>query len=127
MTVNEAINRTDALKPNAVSREQKIAWLNQLDNLAFNEVVLTHEHEDGAAFTPYTTGTETLLMAAPYDEAYHHYLSMQIDLAGREIGMYNNDKTLFNNAYLTWQDYYNRTVMPLQKVADYKIKRTAWR
>lgn len=125
MTANEAIARTDALKPNAVTRDQKLAWLNQLDRLAFNEVILTHEHEGGIAFEPYTKGTEELLMAAPYDEVYHHYLSMQIDLASREIGMYNNNKTLFNNAYLTWQDYINRTRMPLQQVTDYRIKRTA--
>lgn len=124
MTVNEAIARTDALKPNAVTRDQKLAWLNQLDRLAFNEVILTHEHEDGIVFEPYTSGTETLLVEEPYDEVYHHYLSMQIDLAGREINMYNNNRTLFNNAYLTWQDYYNRKVMPLQNVRDFKIKRT---
>ena len=125
MTANEAIDRTDALKPNAVTRDQKLAWLNQLDRLAFNEVILTHAHEEGITFKPYTKGTEELLMAAPYDEVYHHYLSMQIDLASREIGMYNNNKTLFNSAYLTWQDYINRTRMPLQQVTDYRIKRTA--
>ena len=38
--------------------------------------------------------------------------------------MYNNNKTLYNNAYLTWQDYHNRTVMPLSQVSDYRIKRT---
>lgn len=124
MTVNEAIARTDALKPNAVTRDQKLAWLNQLDRLAFNEVILTHEHEDGIVFEPYTSGTETMLVEEPYDEVYHHYLSMQIDLTGREINMYNNNRTLFNNAYLTWQDYYNRKVMPLQNVRDFKIKRT---
>ena len=124
MTVNEAIARTDALKPNAVTRDQKVAWLNQLDRLAFNEVILTHEHADGATFEPYTDGTEILIIPEPYDEVYHYYLSMQIDLVGREIDMYNNNKTLYNNAYLTWQDYHNRTVMPLSRVSDYRIKRT---
>ena len=31
-----------------------------------------------------------------------------------EIGKYNNSNSLFNSAYLTFADHYNRTHMPKQ-------------
>lgn len=121
MTGKEAIERTDLLRPNALSFEQKLGWLSDIDGLAFREVILTHEHEEGATFERYKDGSEELIIREPDTDVYHHYLCMQIDLACREVAAYGNDRTLFNNAYLTWQDYYNRTVMPVVRVTDFKV------
>lgn len=43
MTIQEAINRVDALRPNAQKREWKIRWLSELDGLIYHEIILTHE------------------------------------------------------------------------------------
>ena len=59
--------------------------------------------------------TDTKLIAPhPYDEVYVLYLQSQIDLGNMEIAKYNNAKALFNQAYITYTDHYNRTHMPKQ-------------
>ena len=121
LTVGEAINRTDALVPNTIAREQKMAWLNQLDGLAWQEVILTHAREVEAEFVPHKTESAELLIPPPYDEVYHYYLCMKMHLAGREIAAYNNARMLFNSAYLTWQDYYNRVCSPLSKAVGFTL------
>lgn len=121
MTGAAAIAKTDALRPNAIGFDQKLSWLADLDELIYREIVMTHEHEEGTTFKRYETGEEELIAPSPYDEVYHHFLAMQISLAGREIAMYNNDKTLYNNAYLTFQDYYNREHMPIARVMRWNI------
>lgn len=113
MTAKEAINKTDALRPNALTFDQKLGWISDIDALAFREVVLTHEHEEGMTFKRYETGDEELIIQPPDADVYHHYLCMQISLSSRELDNYNNDRALFNNAYMTWQDAYNREHMPL--------------
>jgi hypothetical protein len=121
MTGKEAIEKTDALRPNALNFEQKLGWLSDLDGLAFREVVLTHEHNEGVTFEHYKNGEEELIIQPPDTDVYHHYLCMQIDLACRELTPYNNDKTMFNNTYLTWVDAYNREHMPIQQVKRWKL------
>lgn len=116
MTGQQAILKTDALRPNALTFEQKLGWLSDLDGLAFREVIMTHEHEEGTTFERYIDGSEELIIQPPDTDVYHFYLCMQIDLACRELAPYNNDKALFNNAYMTWQDAYNREHMPIVKV-----------
>ena len=121
LSVGEAINRTDALVPNTIAREQKMAWLNQLDGLAWQEVILTHAREGEAVFEPHRTESAALLIPPPYDEVYHYYLCMKMHLTGREIAAYNNARMLFNSAYLTWQDYYNRVCSPLSKTVGFTL------
>ena len=121
LTVGEAIDRTDALVPNTVAREQKMGWLNQLDGQAWQEVILTHAREVDTAFEPHATESAELLIPPPYDEVYHYYLCMKMHLAGREITAYNNARMLFNSAYLTWQDYYNRVCSPLAKTIGFTL------
>lgn len=121
MTYQQIINRTDALRPNALTFQQKLGWLADLDGRAFDEVILTHEHEEGAEYSRPADGTEDVLIASPYDEVYHHYLCMQMDLAGREIAAYNNDRALFNSAWLTWQDAYNRGHMPISQAERWNV------
>ena len=117
MTIQEAIDRVDLLKPNHQSETHKVAWLAELDGLIHRELVMSHAHtREQETFVPYTMDTDrdTVLLAPfPYDEIYTYYLSAKVDLQNMEIGMYNNDKTLFNNAYDTLSDHWTRTHMPI--------------
>lgn len=121
MTIQEAIDRVDRLKPNSFTHEQKVAWLSDLDGMVYRELICTHERPAGMenmTFEGYTEGTPsstTLLVPAPYSDVYQHYLAAQIDLGNAELVKYNNDSTLYNNAYATYSDYYTRTYMPLDK------------
>lgn len=46
MTIMEAINRVDSLKPNSYSQNEKVAWLSKLDGIIKEKVIDTHEGAD---------------------------------------------------------------------------------
>ena len=114
MTIIEAINRLDALKHNTYTQADKVEWLSTLDSLVKTHVIDTHEGEE-VTFTGYdeSTGLHTnLLITAPYEDAYLHWMEAKIDYYNREYGAYNNAIEMFNTIYKSFQDYYNRTHMP---------------
>lgn len=119
MKVNEAIALVDRLKPNKFSQEDKIKWLSEIDGLIVRELVDSHEDSPiEGEFSGYTDDDMDAVLIAPfpYDQLYRWYLECQIDLGNMEINKYNNSKTMFNNAYMTFTDFYNRTHMPIQRV-----------
>ena len=118
MTIIEAINNVDAVKPNSYSQAQKVKWLNNLDGIVKKEIIDTHESEENVSFNGYTEETDTstqLLIPAPYDVIYIRYLEMQIDYANGEYRKYNNSTIAYNTAYSAFEKYYNREHMPLNK------------
>ena len=46
MTIIEAINRIDNLKPNDYSQSEKIRWLSVVDNLIYNDIIKTHVNKE---------------------------------------------------------------------------------
>ena len=118
MTIIEAINRTDAVKPNGYSQTEKIYWLSVLDGIVKAEIIDTHEGAENATFSGYseeTPLTATLLIPHPYDEVYIKWLEAQIDYANGEYGKYNNSITMYNVAYSAFEKYYNREHRPKAK------------
>ena len=118
MTIIEAINQTDAIKPNSFEQIEKIKWLSELDGRVKKEIIDTHEGAESVVFSGYndTTSLDTeLLVPAPYDEVYLLWLEARIDYANNEYGKYNNSRAMYNNAYNTYWKYYNRTHLPLSK------------
>lgn len=116
MTIFEAINRIDALKPNSYPQGEKIRWLNTLDGMVKSMIVDTHEGGNMVAFHGYTEDTDLtteLLVPAPYDELYIFWLESKIDYSNGETGRYNNSISMYNAAYAEYANYYNRTHMPL--------------
>lgn len=115
MTLNEAITRTDALKPNGFTRAQKLAWLSALDGGVTAEVINTHEGGEWVEFSPYTEQSDdstVLLIPAPYDEVYQRYLEAQMDYANGEFERFNNSNAMYTAAYTAFVNYYNRTHLP---------------
>ncbi len=118
MTIIEAINKIDILKPNNYSQPEKIKWLSNLDGIIKKEIIDTHEGGSDIQFEGYTdeTSLETkLLVPSPYDDIYVKWLESQIDYANAEYGKYNNSSTAYNTAYSSFERYYNRTHMPIQR------------
>lgn len=114
MTIREAIERTDVLKPNGFEKAEKLRWLAELDGKIYREIMLTH-HGAPADFVDYgpdTDGDTQLLVVFPYDDLYISWLTAQIDLNNREIVSYNNSIAMFNAKYADYNRYYNRTHMP---------------
>lgn len=105
------------MKPNQYEKETKIGWLSNLDGMIKKEIIDTHVGGDLIAFTGYSIDTDlstVLLVPEPYSDVYVKYLFTQIDFNNAEFTRYNNSMAMFNAAYSTYQNYYNRTVMPLQ-------------
>ena len=118
MTIMEAIYRADAQKPNVYSQEEKIRWLSALDGIVKKEIIDTHEGGEGVSFNGYNTLTDLnteLLIPAPFDEVYIHWLEMHIDYANAEFGKYNNSMSMYTTAYSAFERYYNRTHLPKGK------------
>ena len=116
MTVIEAIAQVDRSRPNRFSAAEKFRWLSDIDGLICRELLDTHEDSPlEGDFQGYAEGVDenTVLIAPfPYDMLYRWYLESRIDLGNMEITKYNNSRNLFNSAYLTYTDFYNRTHMP---------------
>ena len=122
MTIIEAINRIDTLKPNTYAQVEKIKWLSTLDGTVKSKIIDTHEGGEGVVFVGYTDETDItteLLIPAPYDDVYLFYLESKIDYLNGEIGKYNNSISMFNETYSAYERYYNRTHMPHGKQFKY--------
>lgn len=118
MTIMEAINRIDAIKPNGYSQSDKVRWLSTLDGFIKAHIIDTHEGSDAVVFDGYTEETNLttkLLVPAPFDEIYLFWLESKIDYWNGEMGRYNNSISMYNTAYTEFEKYYNRTHMPKGK------------
>ena len=118
MTIREAIETTDKLLPNQYTEAEKIRWLSQLDGLVHREIVLSHRGVTPGteAFRGYKEDDDydtELLVPYPYDEVYRWWLETKIDESNGETVKANIAGQKYNAAYQTYQDYYNRTHMPL--------------
>lgn len=122
MTISEAINRIDAIKPNGFSQDEKVKWLSTLDSTIKTEIIDTHEGSDDIEFNEYTEETlltTKLLVSAPYDEIYLYWLESKINYWNGETGKYNNSIAMFNTAYSAFERYYNRTHKPKSKALKF--------
>lgn len=118
MTISEALNRANAVKPNTYSDVDKIRWLSALDGFIKTEIIDTHEGGEDVVFNGYDENTSLateLLVPAPHDHIYVHWLEAQIDYANDEYDRYENTMDMYNTAYTNFKNYYNRTHMPKGK------------
>lgn len=114
MTIIEAINKVDELKPNSYTQLDKIRWLSNLDGTIKTEIIDTHEDGEMVIFDGYNSDTSTgteLLVKAPYDELYLYWLESRMDYYNGEYGRYNNTLAMFNAAYSAYESFYNRAHM----------------
>ena len=119
MTIQAALDLANSMKPNMMQKKVKIGFLQELDQMIYEEILLKHEHTEEEEVKPqYDTETDPqqeLLVPAPYDMLYVYWLMSKIDLLNQETEKYNNDRALFENAYDTMHDWWNRTKMPISR------------
>lgn len=116
MTIQEAVELLDRIKPNQFNQETKVKWLGKLDGMVYREIMQTHEGNPVESFTGYDAANPdtVLLVPYPYDEdVYGYFLCAQVDSENGEMTKYNQSITMYNNAFKLFQDWYNRTHMPL--------------
>lgn len=125
MTIAEAINRIDTLRPNAYTVAEKIAWLNTLDGLIYRNIIKTHFRncdEEEVTFEGYDEDTpmETELLAyEPYCDLYIYWLESKIDYANTEYDRYNNSAMQYSEMYSAFEKDYNRTHRPKSRGLRY--------
>ena len=112
------------MKPNQYDNETKVRWLSKLDGMIFWEVIATHEGSTLTQFDGYGEADPdtVLLVPYPYDEdIYNYFLQSQIDKENGEMAKYNQSVVLYNNAYQTFWNWYNRTHVPLPAEAAFRF------
>ena len=117
MTIREAIDQADVLRPNTVSETEKHVWLAQLDGTVRRQIHDRHENpaDDPAVGADRAQDDGTaLLVGMPYTGVYVYWLMAQIDLALGELTRYNNDMMLYNMALTEYAVDYKRSHLPRQ-------------
>ena len=123
MTLQEALDLCDEMKPNMMSRKLKMKYLTEIEQLIFDEIVMKHEHDPELTEKPVYTedsdpGTE-LLIPDPYAGLYVYWLMTKVDIQNQEDARYNIDRMHFENAYNQMSDWYTREHMPISKVREF--------
>ena len=125
MTLQEALNLTDEMKPNMMKRNLKIKYITELEQLIHAEILMKHAHaEEEEAMPAYTEETEpgTVLLAPdPYSMVYVYWLMSKIDIQNQEDARYNIDRAHFENAYSTMTDWWTREHMPIARNRELRI------
>jgi hypothetical protein len=108
-TLNEVIDRVDAIKLNPFRPEEKTAWLSEIDGkISLNLLGVA----EAATYTYPDDSDKELLVGAPYDRLYDYYLYSMIDFNSREYENYNNSTDMFNEAYEEYAKWYRRNNRP---------------
>ena len=119
MTLQEALDMADEMKPNMMKRETKIRHLLDLELMIWAEIVMKHVHTTEQAVKPnYTDDSDpgtVLLVPDPYSKVYWKWLMAQIDTENQEDTRFNIDMTHFDNAYTEMSAWWTRTFMPIQQ------------
>ena len=102
MTVMEAIHEIDCLKPNTFSQEQKIQWLDRLDSF-IRSYLLSRYPKKKMDLLNLGDPDRELLMEAPFDEGYLHWLESKIHYYNEEIDRYNSAVRMFRSLFEDYQ------------------------
>ena len=112
MTIIQAIQQTDALKPNTYSTRQKILWLSQLESMVKRLVIDAYSGGEEVAFPGFTEETDpstVLFLEAPFDMAYRYWLEAQIHYANEDPDLYNGAMGMFQSVFGAYQAHYKMT------------------
>jgi hypothetical protein len=124
-TIADVIATVDKLRPNQYSTDVKIRWLSDCDGTIYSELKTAYEQgnmpETFVGYTAEIDPNTVLLAPAPHDVLYRYYLMAQIDYHNGEMPKYNNSTAQYNAALQAYKNWYNRTYMPSNKAAYYKL------
>lgn len=117
MTIHDAIAEVDTLKSNMFGEKDKIRWLSRLEARIYQEIICTHQRNEGEeeiSFTGYgeDDGEKELLVGQPHDELYLRWLEAQIDYHNMEYDSFNNSNAVFESVYSSFRNAYNQSHMP---------------
>lgn len=107
MTLNTAIQRANELRLNTLTDEQKAAWVWDLDNQMGEMMKIPPRPNPWPEFRDVE-----LLMPAPHEEIYPLYLVCKIDYYNQEMGLYSNDRAIYDAAMREARAWWRRHHRP---------------
>lgn len=125
MTIQEALDIVDEMKPNMMSERLKFKYLTEIEQLIHDEIVMHHVHteeqEANPVYSENSSPDEELIVPDPYSMVYVYWLMSKIDIQNQEDARYNVDRAHFENAYETMSDWWTRSHMPIQKTREFRL------
>ena len=113
MTIQQALDKSDEMRANTMSRELKLSFLNKCEQMVWEEIIKKHAHTWAEAQRPVinedTDPEKELLIPSPYDDLYWLYLNSEIDYQNQEMDKYNNDRARYEHARQEAADWITRT------------------
>ena len=125
MTLQEALDIVDAMKPNMMKRDLKVKYLTEIEQLIWAEILMKHAHtqeqEEKPVYNDETDPGTELIVPDPYSMVYTYWLMSKIDIQNQEDARYNIDRAHFENEYDAMSDWWTRTRMPIQKTREFRL------
>jgi len=131
MKPTEAIQTADQMKPNMMSDELKIRFLNEIEARVHGEIIMKCEHtaeqEECPVYTlpdPGDTDPDPepdMLVPDKYAMMYVYWLESRIDELNQEASKFNNDRTLFEVEWNNFFDSYIQEHKPLTAASHFHI------
>ena len=125
MTLQEALDIVDEMKPNMMRRDLKIKYITEIEQLIHDEILMVHEHtpeeEEMPVYTEETDPGTELVVPDPYSMVYVYWLMTKIDIQNQEDARYNIDRAHFENQYNAMSDWWTRNKMPIQKTREFRL------
>ena len=111
ITLNEIITYFDSQVPNQYSRENKVEWLSEIDEMIYELIIKDRENSEISSFNGYNADTDDeteLLVPAMFKDLYRYYIEKNVYYSNREINAFNNAAQLFEMNYENYFAWYNR-------------------
>ena len=106
ITIEEVIAQVDSMYQNTFDRQDKVKWIDEVEEMIKQDIIDTHEDPDEKE-------ENKLYSYGPYTDVYLYYIEAQIDKSNGEYDRYSNHMALFNASYQEFENHYHRTHMPI--------------
>jgi len=124
MNINDVLAQADGMKTNMMPRQMKVAFIEELDQKIYHELVLTHFHSPFIKMPQYDResdeGTE-LLLPERFKMVYVYWIMTRIDQYNQETEKENNNRARFENEYEQMSDWWTRTHRPIPARPFFRI------
>lgn len=117
MTITKILKQIDERKPNSYSRDQKIDWINELEEAV--QLFLGLDRSDWVRYDADSLDEETVI-SSPHDRLYVLWLKCKIDFDNEEYESYGNQQAQFDADLTEWKKFALRSGLVNSPVIRYK-------
>ena len=122
MTIREAIDRADRLRPNAHEMKDKLAWLTSVERLIANFMNMHEGVNVKAPVYMENTDMDTQLLLQYEDaDVYPLWLMMKYELHNGDYNAYNDMAMAYNDQMKGWEAEYRRMHRPRKSKGGWNL------